>query len=207
MVMGFVDWPAGGDVPLRLFFAKEPDADVALEELDGPDGARRGTAGAPQKPPRSNMVVLLILLLVVAVGAYLAMNPEFVMNLLGQDSSVPLRTPGSPQGGLRSSAPSVVQRPELAPIIKQPPSSPEAVPNPLFGEGQHVVVNGDPATPGSPIALSANSTGAEPGHGVRPGEVVTVLDAEWLGNRWVYVVRTQDGAKGWISERQLTAAL
>ena len=206
MVMGSVDRPAAGDVPLRLFFAREPDADVALEELDGPDGARRGTAGAPQKPPRSNMVVLLILLLVVAVGAYLAMNPEFVMNLLGQDA-VPLRAPGSPQSGLRSSAPSVVQRPEFAPIVKPPPPAPEVVPNPLFGEGQHVVVNGDPASPGRPIALSADSTGAEPGHGVRAGEVVTVLDAEWLANTWVYLVRTQDGAKGWISERQLTAAL
>jgi len=206
MVMAFVDRSAAGGVPLRLLFAREPDADVVLEELDGPDGARRGRAGPPQKPPRSNMVVLLILLLVVAVGAYFAMNPEFVMNLLGQEA-LPARAPGSPQAGLRSPAPSVVQRPASDPGAKQPPSPPPAVTSPLFGEGQPAKVNDDPASPGSPIALSTDSMGAEPGHGVRPGEIVTVLDAEWLGNRWVYLVRTQDGAKGWIPERQLTAAL
>jgi hypothetical protein len=31
------------------------------------------------------------------------------------------------------------------------------------------------------------------------------LDAELHENAWVYLVRTDQGAKGWIAEKQLTA--
>jgi hypothetical protein len=206
MVMELVGLSEAGGIPGRLFFAREPDTDFVLEELDAPDRTRQGPAGAPQKPPRSNTIVLLILLLIVAIGAYFAMNPEFVMSLLGQEP-VPVRVPGQAQGGARTTAPSGTQRPGSDSVVTQPPSVSDMVPSPLFGEGEHAVVNGLSASPGSPIALSVDSTGAERGHSVRPGEVVTVIDAEWLGNRWVYLVRTQDGAHGWISEKQLTAAL
>jgi hypothetical protein len=200
MTMEWVGLSEAG-VPGPLFFAREPDTDFVLEELDAPDRTR-----PPHKPPRSNTIVLLILLLIVAVGAYFAMNPESVMRLLGQET-VSARPPGQAPGGARTTAPSDTQRSGPDPVATQPPSVPDMVPSPLFGEGQHAMVNGASASPGSPTALSVDSTGAERGRSVRPGEVVTVIDAEWLGNTWVYWVRTQDGARGWISEKQLTAPL
>ena len=204
MLMETIGSSTAGGTPLGLWFAREPDTEFELEELDAPDRERRGTAGAPGKPPRSNTIALLILLLVVAVGAYFAMNPEFVMNLLGQES-VPGDAPAPVQPAPGTVTPSGVQRAGSDAVEKQAALPPGMVPSPLFGEGQHVSVNGAPASPASPIVLSVDSAGAEAGHTVRPGEVVTVVDAEWLGNRWVYLVRTQD-AKGWIAETQLTAA-
>ena len=38
---------------------------------------------------------------------------------------------------------------------------------------------------------------------VQAGATLTILDGEYQTRGWVYSVRTQDGKKGWISERHL----
>ena len=189
-----------------LLFAREPDTDLDLGELDAPGGERSGPPGASQKPPRSNTIVLLILLIIVAAGAYLAMDPEFVMNLVEQ-GSVPVSVPGPAQPAPRSVTPPRTQPTEPGLGGRQPSSLPAMVPTPLFGEGQNASVHADPSAPAGPISLTVDSAGTQPVQTVRPDEGVTILDAEWRGNSWVYLVRTQDGATGWISERQLSGAL
>ena len=192
-------------VPSGLLFAREPDTDLDLGELDAPGGERSGPPGTAQKPPRSNTIVLLILLIIVAAGAYLAMDPEFVMNLVEQ-GSVPVSVPGPAQPAPRSVTPPRMQPTEPGLGSRQPSLS-AMVPTPLFGEGQNASVHADPSAPAGPISLAVDSAGTQPAQTVRPDEGVTILDAEWRGNSWVYLVRTQDGATGWISERQLSGAL
>jgi hypothetical protein len=87
------------------------------------------------------------------------------------------------------------------------PSSARSVPTPLFGEGQRVTLPADPQTPGKTIFLTGDAAGTKPGPVVRPGAVLTVLDGELRDDAWVYSVRTQDGAKGWIPERRLKGKL
>jgi hypothetical protein len=55
------------------------------------------------------------------------------------------------------------------------------------------------------MSLSGDASGAKPGPTLHPGAVVTVLDGELVDNAWVYSVRTQDGAKGWVPESRLRA--
>lgn len=78
-----------------------------------------------------------------------------------------------------------------------------STPSPLFGEGQKVTVVLPPATPGDTVTLMQDAAGTRPGPAVRPGTTLTVLDGDLQAGGWVYSVRTDDGAKGWIGERQL----
>ena len=78
-------------------------------------------------------------------------------------------------------------------------------PGPLFGEGQRVSVLADPALPGGAVPLTTDAAGSRPGPTVRPGETLTVLDGDLRNNAWVYAVRTETGAKGWIQEKRLKA--
>lgn len=63
----------------------------------------------------------------------------------------------------------------------------------------------DPALPGGAVPLTTDAAGSRPGPTVRPGETLTVLDGDLRTNAWVYAVRTETGAKGWIEEKRLKA--
>lgn len=189
----------------NLVFAKEPEPDVDLELQDpgsahhqpSPSGAR-----APQRPPRLRILILIILLLVVAGGAYVAMDPELIIKLTGQDEPVPaLVTPrvttARPLSVPPPSPPLRTMDPEH---VNAPPG---AIPTPSFGEGQRVFVVSNSAPPGLPVSLSQDAAGSKPGPMAAAGGTLLVLDAELHDNSWVYLVRTDEGAKGWIAEKQL----
>jgi hypothetical protein len=59
------------------------------------------------------------------------------------------------------------------------------------------------AAPGA-VSLTTDVEGMHPGTSVPPGSTLTVQDAELHNNVWVYSVRTDDGATGWIPETKLT---
>ncbi|MBA2252018.1 MAG: hypothetical protein H0W13_04830 [Nitrospirales bacterium] len=189
-----------------LLFAKEPEADVHLELEE------RGTAHnqpspfgapAPQKPPHLRILILIILLLVVAGGAYFSMDPELVMKLSGQEPVPALAPP--PVTAVRRP---IVPAPSPSPRTMDPEGldviiPPGAIPIPSFGEGQRVSVVPNSASPGLPLSLSQDAAGTKPGPMVGAGRTLLVLDAELLDNTWVYLVRTDEGAKGWMAEKQL----
>lgn len=83
------------------------------------------------------------------------------------------------------------------------PTVPAPVPTPLFKEGQRVVVQSDPKQLTGTVFLSADAAGMVPGPLVKPGTTLTVTDGELRNNSWVYSVRTEDGAVGWIPESRL----
>lgn len=192
----------------NLLFAKEPEPDVDLE-LQEPDTAQNQPspfgAPTPQKPPRLRILILTILLLVVAGGAYFAMDPELVMTLTGQEQPRSARTP--PVTTVR---PPIVSPPSPSPRTMDPEGldaivPPGAIPTPSFGEGQQVSLVPNSASPGLPPSLSLDAAGTKPGPPVGAGGTLLVLDAELHNNTWVYLVRTDEGVKGWIAEKQLAA--
>jgi hypothetical protein len=75
--------------------------------------------------------------------------------------------------------------------------------DPMFSEGQKVTVTGDQVAPGGTIPLFADPTGIKPGPLVRLGVSLTVMDGDLQPSGWMYLVRTDEGAKGWVSEKRL----
>jgi hypothetical protein len=106
----------------------------------------------------------------------------------------------SPSGDTTAAAPGA-PAPQTEPVVSAAPAG--AIPSPAFGEGQMVFVALDPTLPVGMMVLSGDSVGSKPGPSVRPGAQVTVLDAEYMPNGWIYSVRTPDGSVGWISEKRL----
>jgi hypothetical protein len=53
--------------------------------------------------------------------------------------------------------------------------------------------------------LNQDSAGTLPGPSVKSTDTLVVLDAELQGQSWVYFVRNDEGAKGWVAEKQLAA--
>lgn len=92
--------------------------------------------------------------------------------------------------------------PAPVPAMK-PASAPVRVAGPLYAEGQRVMVIADPSRPKSPMPLFADSVGTKTSTTVPASTTLTILDGEYQKNGWIYSVRTQDGKKGWISERSL----
>ncbi len=189
----------------NIHLAREPEPDLEFEDtLEEETGPGRGTAD--RKPPkRSGRRPLLwgLILVLLAGAAYVAMDPEIVMDLLGSllgepapapTATVPVRTPVAP--------PPVPPAPSAA-----EPGSPSSVlaspPTPLFAEGQKVTVVADPGLTDATVTLSLDAAGIRPGPAVRPGSTLTVLDGEWRNSAWVYLVKTEEGAKGWIPESRL----
>jgi hypothetical protein len=73
----------------------------------------------------------------------------------------------------------------------------------MFSEGQKVTVTTDEMAPGGSIPLFADSSSSKPGPIVRPGVSLTVMDGDLQPGGWMYLVRTDEGAKGWVSEKRL----
>jgi hypothetical protein len=73
----------------------------------------------------------------------------------------------------------------------------------MFGEGQKVTVTADEMASGGSIPLFAGSSSSKPEALVRPGVSLTVMDGDLQPGGWMYLVRTDEGAKGWVSEKRL----
>ena len=63
----------------------------------------------------------------------------------------------------------------------------------------------NPTTPTAPLLLNQDSARTLPGPSVKSTDTLVVLDAELQGQSWVYFVRNDEGAKGWVAEKQLAA--
>jgi hypothetical protein len=99
--------------------------------------------------------------------------------------------------------------PSAAPAVTPPqvtakPTAPAATSSaPMFSEGQKVTTTMDETAPGGSSPLFADASGSKPGPVVRVGATLTVLDGDLQPNGWMYLVRTDEGAKGWVSEKRL----
>ena len=116
------------------------------------------------------------------------------------EASAPLAPATSPTNAVAPAAPTAVPPPQTA----ARPAAPVTPPlTPMFSEGQKVTVTVDDMAPGGNIPLFADSSSSKPGLIVRPGATLTVLDGELQASGWMYLVRTDEGAKGWVSEKRL----
>ena len=115
-------------------------------------------------------------------------------------ASAPLAPATSPAPAVAPAAPAVIPPPQMA----ARPAAPVVPPlDPMFSEGQKVTVTVDEMAPGGSIPLFADSSSSKPGPIVRPGVSLTVMDGDLQPGGWMYLVRTDEGAKGWVSEKRL----
>ena len=116
------------------------------------------------------------------------------------EAAAPLAPATSPATAVAPAAPAVVPPPQTA----ARPAAPVVPPlDPMFSEGQKVTVTVDEMAPGGSIPLFADSSSSKPGPIVRPGVSLTVMDGDLQPGGWMYLVRTDEGAKGWVSEKRL----
>jgi hypothetical protein len=215
-----------GNVLSNLFFARQPEPDLEFteEELEQTTNTR---SSSPMKSPKKSggrPVLWILLLALIGGGAYVAMEPEMVMDwvnqLLGetpapQPPQVATRpapiaqpAPASPDAPApiptvpQASAPMTSTPPPASPMASAPAPAPASL-SPMFGEGQRVTVAADPALAGGMITLSQDPAGTKPGPAVQPGTGLTILDGDLQQNGWVYSVRSDDGVKGWVAEKRL----
>lgn len=215
-----------GNVLSNLFFARQPEPDLEFteEELEQTTNTR---SSSPMKSPKKSggrPVLWILLLALIGGGAYVAMEPEMVMDwvnqLLGetpapQPPQVATRpapiaqpAPASPDAPApiptvpQASAPMTSTPPPTSPMASAPAPAPASL-SPMFGEGQRVTVATDPALAGGMITLSQDPAGTKPGPAVQPGTGLTILDGDLQQNGWVYSVRSDDGVKGWVAEKRL----
>jgi hypothetical protein len=128
--------------------------------------------------------------------------PQAALSPSNEASSplAPATVPTAPATAVAPAAPGVVPPPPTA----AKPSAPAAPPlDPMFSEGQKVTVTTDETAPGGSIPLFADTSGSKPGPIVRPGVSLTVMDGDLQPGGWMYLVRTDEGVKGWVSERRL----
>ncbi len=121
----------------------------------------------------------------------------------------PPQTAGTPSNDTPAAAPPTAATP-VAPAVVAPAQTaatsvaPVATSSdPMFSEGQKVTITGDNTAPDENITLFAESSSNKPGPIVRPGVLLTVMDGDLQPGGWVYSVRTDEGAIGWISEKRL----
>ena len=116
------------------------------------------------------------------------------------EASAPLAPATTPATAVAPAAPAVVPQSQTA----TRPAAPVVPPlDPMFSEGQKVTVTVDEMAPGGSIPLFADSSSSKPGLIVRPGVSLTVMDGDLQPGGWMYLVRTDEGAKGWVSEKRL----
>jgi hypothetical protein len=116
------------------------------------------------------------------------------------DASAPLAPATPPAAAVSPVSPAVVPPPQTAAKAVAPVATSS---DPMFSEGQKVTITGDNTAPDGTVSLFAESSSNKPGPIVRPGVLLTVMDGDLQPGGWVYLVRTDEGAIGWISEKRL----
>ena len=116
------------------------------------------------------------------------------------EASAPLAPATSPATAVPPAAPAIVPPPQMAARAATPVVPPL---DPMFSEGQKVTVTLDERAPGGNIPLFADSSSSKPGPIVRPGVSLTVMDGDLQAYGWMYLVRTDEGVQGWVSEKRL----
>ena len=158
---------------------------------------------------------------------------EWLAPYLGESTPPPMATKPKPQAPAPSSPPATTQQtvptqrtdapppapptasstttvaPAVPAVIPLPqtaagPAAPVPSPlDPMFSEGQKVTVTSDEMAPGGSIPLFTDSGSSKPGPTVRPGVSLTIEDGELRPGGWMYLVRTDEGTKGWVTEKRL----
>ena len=116
------------------------------------------------------------------------------------EASAPLSPPTSPTTAVTPVVPPVGPPRQTA---AGPAASVTPPLDPMFSEGQKVTVTADDMAPGGSIPLFADSASSKPGPVVRPGVSLTVMDGDLQPGGWMYLVRTEEGVKGWVTEKRL----
>ena len=211
-----------------LLFARQPEPDLEFteEELDQTTSMRSTGPLNPRKRSSGGRPILwLILLLLIGGVAYVStMEPEMLAEwlapYLGESAQPPMAmkpkplppAPVAPPAPTPQAAPSPSSEAPVpvAPAVA-PPSQTATRPatqvipplDPMFSEGQKVTVTADEMAPGGSIPLFADSASSTPGPTVRPGVSLTVIDGDLQPGGWMYFVRTEEGVKGWVTEKRL----
>jgi len=217
---------------LTLHFARQPEPDLEFteEELDQTITTKsRGPMPSPKKSGGGGRPILWVLLLALVGGlAYVAtMEPEMLEEwlspYLGESTPPPVAmipkplapapvappTPApqaAPSPSHEASAPLAPPASPASSVTPQPQTAARPVVtslDPMFSEGQKVAVTTDDMTAGGGIPLFADSSSSKPGPIVRPGASLTVMDGDLQPSGWMYFVRTDEGLKGWVSEKRL----
>jgi hypothetical protein len=199
-----------------ILLAREPEPDLDLDDLPMDELDETPSTGSPQKKPKKSSsrrpIHWVIFLLIAGIGALFAYDPELAMDVfgLGMRPSPPMtarpapRPQPAPHGSTTSPAPGAAA---TAPPASSPasPATPMSTGggNPLFSEGQRVVLVSDPALPTEQVMLSPDPTGTRPGPAVPAGATLTVLDGELRESGWMYSVRSSEGLSGWLPEKRL----
>jgi hypothetical protein len=115
-------------------------------------------------------------------------------------ASTPVAPATSPAAAVSPAAPAVVPPPQTAarPAATAAPSL-----DPMFSEGQKVTITVADTAPGGNIPLFVDSSSSKPGPFIRPGVLLTVMDGDLQSGGWMYLVRTDEGITGWVSEKRL----
>jgi hypothetical protein len=123
-------------------------------------------------------------------------TPQAAPNPSNQASSpmAQVPAPAAPGAPAVSPPPQTAARPD-APVV--------STLDPMFGEGQKVTITVDDMAPGGSIPLFADSSSSRPGPIVRAGASLTVMDGDLQPGGWMYLVRTDEGVRGWVSEKRL----
>jgi hypothetical protein len=122
--------------------------------------------------------------------------PQAVPNS-GDQTSAPVAQALAP---VAPAAPAVAPPPQTA---ARPVAPVVSTLDPMFGEGQKVTITVDEMAPGGSIPLFADSSSSRPGPIVRAGASLTVMDGDLQPGGWMYLVRTDEGIRGWVSEKRL----
>lgn len=167
-------------LPWSFAFAKGNHLDLEFEDsFDDDDGM-----GSNQKPPYQRPLIILLILALIIIGIY-ALSPQFFSSTTDTVNAPAETTPDSPMGVFNRS---------LTP------------PTPRFSEGQQVSLLPLPDHPSGTATLSRDALGILPGPSIHIGELLTIIDGEWVDGKWVYQVHTTSGGSGWIPGRKLQTA-
>ncbi len=127
--------------------------------------------------------------------------PQAAPNPSNQTSAPGIHAPGA-----QAPAPAAPVAPAVAPppqTAARPVAPVVSTLDPMFGEGQKVTITVDEMAPGGSIPLFADSSSSRPGPIVRAGASLTVMDGDLQPGGWMYLVRTDEGVRGWVSEKRL----
>ena len=126
-------------------------------------------------------------------------TPQAAPNSSNQ-ASAPIAQAPAPAAPGAPGAPAVAPPPQMA---ARPDAPVVSTLDPMFGEGQKVTITVDDRAPGGSIPLFADSSSSRPGPIVRAGASLTVMDGDLQPGGWMYLVRTDEGVRGWVSEKRL----
>lgn len=186
---------AGSPLNWNLLFARQPEPDLEFteEELEQTTNVRSSSPIKPPKKSGGRPLLWILLLALVGGGAYVAMEPEMVMDLLGpilgesprpqQPPPVamrpprPMPAPSAPAGQPETASPNAVAPPVPTPQAAAPTPVPTPSPAPTPAPGMptaSVPIPPAPVTPAAPAAAAPAVT-ASPTPMFGEGQKVTVM--------------------------------